>query len=158
MYGADVFEAPRSAWLEQVHLAERIGSGPKLMPEDPAALAEVAGLCHLALASPGGLAFEKRSLGSRHLRFWSSLVVASLPKQPLLVLKRVYFGSTPRQEPDHGQCGQPFRQKVWRDRGVSLVERLRMAQEMIKLAPQRLVALLNHVHGVLEKQKAKARV
>eukprot|EP00971_Amphidinium_carterae_P038118 749218-Amphidinium_carterae.1 len=53
---------PRSAWIEQVQLAERIGSGPELIPEDPALRAEVIGLCHSGLGSPGGLIFEKRNL------------------------------------------------------------------------------------------------
>ncbi|CAE7262094.1 unnamed protein product [Symbiodinium natans] len=99
-------EAPRSSWLEQLHLAERLGSGPQLVPEDPAARAEVIGLCHLALGSPGGLAYEKRNIMM-------------------------------------GNSSSPFAIKY------------KVTDEMIKLAPQRTVALLNHVHGVLEKQKAK---
>mmetsp|Transcript_18897 Transcript_18897/g.43921 ORF Transcript_18897/g.43921 Transcript_18897/m.43921 type:complete len:259 (-) Transcript_18897:106-882(-) len=55
-------EHPRSAWLEQVMLAERVGSGPTIIPEDPAIRAEVIGLCDTALGSPGGLCFEKRNL------------------------------------------------------------------------------------------------
>lgn len=57
-----------------------------------------------------------------------------------------------------GSPENPFAKKYGVTEVLQWVEGLEMGQEMMKLAPQRLVALLSHVHGVLEKQKAKARV
>ena len=38
-------ERPRSVWTEQLALVERVGSGPKLVPDDMALRCEMFGIC-----------------------------------------------------------------------------------------------------------------
>ena len=46
-------ERPRSSWIEQLALCERIGRGPKLIPDDMHLRKEMFGLCALILAEDG---------------------------------------------------------------------------------------------------------
>ena len=46
-------ERPRSVWTEQLALVERVGSGPKLVPDDMALRSEMFGICALILAEDG---------------------------------------------------------------------------------------------------------
>ena len=52
-------ERPRSNWLEQLTLAERISPNPRLLPEDPAARAKVVGLI-AELCSEAGFGWHRR--------------------------------------------------------------------------------------------------
>jgi glutathione S-transferase len=52
-------EPPQSTWLEILLLAERIGSGPSLIPEDPIDRALMMGLS-TELCSPDGFAWSRR--------------------------------------------------------------------------------------------------
>lgn len=52
-------EAPRSGWAEILFLAERLGSGPSLLPEDPFERALMLGLAH-ELAGEQGLGWTRR--------------------------------------------------------------------------------------------------
>lgn len=52
-------EAPRSGWAEILFLAERLGSGPSLIPRDPAERALMFGLAH-EIAGENGLGWSRR--------------------------------------------------------------------------------------------------
>eukprot|EP01062_Namystynia_karyoxenos_P062232 TRINITY_DN55147_c0_g1_i1.p1 TRINITY_DN55147_c0_g1~~TRINITY_DN55147_c0_g1_i1.p1 ORF type:complete len:265 (+),score=62.40 TRINITY_DN55147_c0_g1_i1:80-874(+) len=54
-------ERPRTVWNEMVHLAERIGSGPQLIPSDPEQRMQVFGLMEL-LVGENGLVWCKRHM------------------------------------------------------------------------------------------------
>jgi hypothetical protein len=54
-------EAPRVRWLELLDLAERLGSGPSLMPEDRDDRILMVGLIN-EIAGEGGMAWNARSL------------------------------------------------------------------------------------------------
>ena len=52
-------EAPRTGWVEILHLAERLGSGPSMIPDDPRERALMMGFSH-ELASEDGLGWCRR--------------------------------------------------------------------------------------------------
>jgi glutathione S-transferase len=54
-------EPPRAHWLEILQLAERLGSGPSLLPESPDECETVIGLSHL-ICGEGGLVWNGRHL------------------------------------------------------------------------------------------------
>ena len=54
-------EKPRSGWAEILFLAERLGSGPSLIPEDPFDRALMFGLAH-EIAGEDGLGWCRRLL------------------------------------------------------------------------------------------------
>lgn len=54
-------EAPRTGWAEILFLAERLGSGPSLLPADPAERAWMFGLAH-EIAGENGLGWSRRLL------------------------------------------------------------------------------------------------
>jgi len=55
-------ERPRSAWLEQVTLADRVGAGPKLIPEDAAGRIEMFGVLNELLGNEDGFCTHKRQM------------------------------------------------------------------------------------------------
>jgi len=54
-------EAPRTGWLEILHLAERLGSGPSLIPDDIALRAQMVGLVNEVIGE-GGWVWQMRIL------------------------------------------------------------------------------------------------
>jgi hypothetical protein len=54
-------ERPRTNWLEILHLAERLGEQPRLLPDESEARARVIGLCG-ELCSEGGFGWHRRVL------------------------------------------------------------------------------------------------
>lgn len=59
-------ERPRSNWLELLHLAERIGEEPRLLPDTCEERARITGLC-AELCSEGGFGWHRRILLTHHM-------------------------------------------------------------------------------------------
>lgn len=52
-------EKPRSSWIDILYLAERLGEGPSLLPQDPDRLVECIGLSH-RICGEDGLGWNRR--------------------------------------------------------------------------------------------------
>ena len=100
-------ERPRNVWIEQLDLAERIGSptAPKLLPDDFEQRAEVLGLCAIVLGEDG-LVWNMRILGDSPLaqKYGYSEAASSAAPAKIAEVLRLLDGRLAAQE----EKGSPF--------------------------------------------------
>uniref|UniRef100_A0A7S1VYR7 Glutathione transferase n=1 Tax=Alexandrium catenella TaxID=2925 RepID=A0A7S1VYR7_ALECA len=96
-------ERPRSAWVEQVVLADKLGKGPSLIPTDPQMRAAMFGMMSELLCEDG-LFWNKRLLHGESAFTkkygWSEGVLEGLPKK--LVASLSFFADQLRKQKEQG--------------------------------------------------------